>query len=245
MQQSGRAFAFIRVSDGLTHYDPEFDANWTAALGAGIYRGAYQFFRPGEDAVAQADLLLSHGGGGGELPPVLDVEVTDGVSGPTIRAGVDAWSAHVAQATGRTPIVYSAPGFWPSVGGNSESDTLWVANWGVSCPRLPSSWSAWAFWQYSDHGSVPGISRGVDVNRFNGSLADLANFASGSPGSGGNDAGAGGGNGSGGGGCSSDGDCNPGTNGSGLICVGGTCVPGCNADWECPGVKTCAGGQCQ
>jgi hypothetical protein len=45
--------------------------------------------------------------------------------------------------------------------------------------------------------------------------------------------------------CATDGDCNPGTDGSGQICVDNTCVPGCNADWECPGSTTCVGGQCQ
>ena len=45
--------------------------------------------------------------------------------------------------------------------------------------------------------------------------------------------------------CSSDGDCNTGSDGSGQICQNGTCVPGCNADWECPGSTTCISGQCQ
>jgi hypothetical protein len=45
--------------------------------------------------------------------------------------------------------------------------------------------------------------------------------------------------------CNTDGDCNPGTDGSGQICVGGTCMAGCNADWECPGGQTCVSGQCQ
>lgn len=45
--------------------------------------------------------------------------------------------------------------------------------------------------------------------------------------------------------CTSDGDCNPGSDGSGQICVDGTCIDGCNADWECPGSTTCVGGQCQ
>jgi lysozyme len=257
VKQSGRAFAFIRVSDGLTHYDAYFDTNWSNAQTAGVYRGAYQFFRPNEDATAQADLLLSHGGGNGEIPPVLDVEVSDGAAGATIRAGVNKWSNHIQQATGRTPIIYTAPGFWASVGGGHETDTLWVANWGVSCPSMPSSWTHWSFWQYSDHGSVPGISGGVDINRFNGSLADLAAFAGASPGGGGDagvdsgggggDAGADSGGGSSGGGpaCSSDGDCNPGSDGSGKICVHHACVAGCNADWQCPGSTTCVGGQCQ
>jgi len=51
--------------------------------------------------------------------------------------------------------------------------------------------------------------------------------------------------GAGGASCSTDGDCNPGTDGSGLICVGGTCTPGCNADWECSGNTTCVSGTCQ
>ena len=45
--------------------------------------------------------------------------------------------------------------------------------------------------------------------------------------------------------CNTDGDCNPGSDGSGQICVAGACVAGCNADWECPGSETCVSGQCQ
>jgi rare lipoprotein A (peptidoglycan hydrolase) len=45
--------------------------------------------------------------------------------------------------------------------------------------------------------------------------------------------------------CSSDGDCNPGNDGSGMICTDGFCVDGCNANWQCPGVTTCVGGQCR
>jgi hypothetical protein len=45
--------------------------------------------------------------------------------------------------------------------------------------------------------------------------------------------------------CNTDGDCNTGNDGSGQMCVNGTCVNGCNADWECPGSTTCVNGQCQ
>lgn len=252
--QSGRAFAFIRVSDGPANFDPQFDANWANAKAAGVYRGAYQFFRPTQSATAQADLLLAHMGtlGVGDLPPVLDVEVTDGASGSKIRAGVDEWSARVEQGSGVTPIVYTSPGFWAAVGGGPESDTLWIANWNKSCPSLASSWSTWTFWQYGDQGHVPGIGTNVDLNRFNGSLSDLANFSSTSVGGGApppppaDDGGAppppdAGGATS----CTTDGDCNPGTDGSGQICVQNTCVPGCNADWECPGSTSCVNGSCQ
>lgn len=45
--------------------------------------------------------------------------------------------------------------------------------------------------------------------------------------------------------CATDGDCNPGTDGAGQICKSGTCVAGCNANWECPGSTTCVAGQCE
>ena len=56
----GVEYAFVRVSDGTTFEDPKFDQNWQGTRDAGILHGAYQFFRPNEDAIAQADLLLSY-----------------------------------------------------------------------------------------------------------------------------------------------------------------------------------------
>jgi hypothetical protein len=44
--------------------------------------------------------------------------------------------------------------------------------------------------------------------------------------------------------CTSDGQCNPGNNGSGMICTNKVCVPGCRADYHCPGNLICVGGQC-
>jgi hypothetical protein len=49
----------------------------------------------------------------------------------------------------------------------------------VSCPSLPGPWSSFKFWQYADNGGVPGISGAVDLDRFNGTLAEL--MAGGSP----------------------------------------------------------------
>jgi hypothetical protein len=45
--------------------------------------------------------------------------------------------------------------------------------------------------------------------------------------------------------CANDGTCNPGNNGSGKICQSGVCVPGCRADFHCPGIKTCQSGMCK
>ena len=44
--------------------------------------------------------------------------------------------------------------------------------------------------------------------------------------------------------CSSDGQCNPGNDGAGLICQGGACVAGCHTNAQCAGTTTCVAGQC-
>ena len=46
--------------------------------------------------------------------------------------------------------------------------------------------------------------------------------------------------------CSSDGQCNPGNNGSGLICTSGRCTSGCHRSSQCPGSQSCnSSGQCE
>ncbi len=184
LKASGRAFAVIRVADGH-YFDPKFDQNWAGAKKAGMVRGVYQFFRASEDGTSQANFLLSHVTiGAGDLPPVADVEVTDGVGPGTLNANLTKWMTRIKQATGKTPIIYTSPGLWPSLSGSSafKTDTLWVANWGVSCPSLPTPWGGWKFWQYADNGHVGGISGAVDLDRFDGSLAELEQFAGGKSG---------------------------------------------------------------
>lgn len=183
VKASGHQFAFIRVSDG-TYQDPSFASNWAGAKAAGLIRGAYQFFRASDDPIAIADQFLARMGtlGDGDLPPTLDVEVTDGQSATTIRTRMEAWLAHVEQKTGRVPFIYVSPGFWPNLGSPNESHyRLWVANWQVSCPNTPTGWSTWQMWQKADNGSVSGISGNVDLDEFNGTLQQLQVIAGGAP----------------------------------------------------------------
>src|SRR5262249_18782297 len=146
----------------------------------------YQFFRPGGDALAQANLLLSKMGtlGPGDLPPMLDVEATDGQSGATITAKIHQWIDRVQSATGKKPLIYTGTWFWdPSVGSSDFSGYPLVESWYCSscCPNLPKPWSTFTIWQYSDAGSVSGISGAVDLDKFNGTLQQLEALAGGSP----------------------------------------------------------------
>lgn len=183
VKASGKEFAFIRVSDGLNYPDARFAANWAGAKDAGLLRGAYQFFRPAQSAEAQADMMIEAVGalGPGDLPAVIDVEAADGQSSATIVKKIRIWIERVEAATGRTPIIYAASGFWNTLSGTAEfaAFPLWVANYTTKCPSMPSTWGDWHFWQFTDTGSVSGVSGNVDVNRFNGTLADLQAMAQG------------------------------------------------------------------
>ena len=182
VKAAGIDFAIARISDGSA-LDTDFATNWSGMKSAGVIRGAYQYFEPGQDPMTQANIVISAVGmlGAGDLPVTADMETTGGQSAATIAANLQTWATAVHAGTGKVPMIYTAVGYWNSSVGSTSfaSDPLWVANWGVTCPDLPSGWSNWVFWQYSDTGSVSGISGAVDLDEYNGTVAQLQSFAGG------------------------------------------------------------------
>jgi GH25 family lysozyme M1 (1,4-beta-N-acetylmuramidase) len=185
VKASGIEYAFIRVSDGLNFPDNKFQQNWDGSKQAGVLRGAYQFFRPTQDPIAQADMFLAAMGElePGDLPPVIDVEDDDGASPATIATNVGLWLDRVESATGRQPIIYTGKFFWNDFVQTNEfaEYPLWIAQYGPVCPDLPTAWTDWLFFQTSASGSIPGIVGDVDTDLFNGSLADLLAYANATP----------------------------------------------------------------
>jgi lysozyme len=181
---SGISFAIARVTNGTTILDKTFAQNWAGMQANGVVRGCYQFFRPSEDPIAQADYMIAtvNANGGfatGDLPPTLDVETLDGQSASVVAAKAEAWIDHVIAVTGIHPMVYCSPAFWTQIGSPAVGDKvdLWIANWGVTSPKIPSAWKAFTFWQHSSTGRVPGISYVVDLDVFNGTVDDLRAYA--------------------------------------------------------------------
>jgi lysozyme len=171
----GVGFAFVKATEGGHFVDPAFERNWAGLREVGIARGAYHRFRPRLSGIAQADHFLSVVSvTDGDLPPVVDVESVEGVGDARLVAGVRAWLGEVERRTGVRPIVYTKPGFRRAHLGTSLDDyPLWVAEYDVDEPSV----GRWAFWQHSERGSVAGIGRAVDLNRFNGTVDDLRQLA--------------------------------------------------------------------
>jgi MYXO-CTERM domain-containing protein len=184
VKSSGRAWAYARLSDGTGYVDPTFAKNWPAMKAAGVLRGAYQFFEPGQSATAQANLVVAKIGklGAGDLPAMIDVEATGGQSASTISAAIGTWLSIVEKGTGKKPIIYTGKYFWQ----DHVADTtkyagyqLWLAAYVSGCPNTPSAWNDWKIWQYTSTGSIPGISGNVDHDVWAGTLADLQKVAGG------------------------------------------------------------------
>ena len=180
VKASGIEFAIVRTGDG-TFEDPQFPTYWSEAKRVGLIRGTYHFFRPGKDPVQQADIVIAKVGklAAEDLPVTADVEATDGVPAATIVSKLHTFIDRIEAGTGKKPMIYTGTWFWdPQVKSSDWSKTpLWLSHYTNGCPNLPIPWADWAIHQYTDRGTVPGISGGVDLNRFNGTLADLKAFA--------------------------------------------------------------------
>jgi lysozyme len=169
--EAGMAYAFVKATQGVSSTDSQFAANWAGVQTAGLLRGAYHFYQPGDDPQQQAEHFLSVVQlEPGDLLPVLDIETMGSQTASEIVQGIETWLGTVQAAIGRAPIVYTAPGFWNSLGTQQFGlYPLWVAEYGVSTPKLPAGWTSWAFWQYSESGSVAGVAGSVDLDVFQGS----------------------------------------------------------------------------
>lgn len=175
VRAAGHEFAFVKATEGAALVDPKFRKNWKNARKHGLVRGAYHFYRPAVHSSEQAELFLQQVDlKPGDLPPVLDLEVTDGRPPAIIRKGVLNWMKIVEEKTGARPILYTMSSFArDNLGKPIGSYPLWIASLRKRAPRTPRGWGKWTFWQYSHTGRVRGITGPVDLNYFRGSRADL------------------------------------------------------------------------
>jgi GH25 family lysozyme M1 (1,4-beta-N-acetylmuramidase) len=184
---SGKSFAFIKASQGTTIADSKFYANIVNAPAAGLLAGPYHFADPAaaptHTAVDEANYFVAVAGSymvSGYIRPVLDIERTGGMDKTALSKWVNDFCNRVAVLRNTAPIVYTNTNYATNYLDSSVKVwTLWIAAWGGN-PQTGSPgtgvWPAWAFWQYSNAGAVPGISGDVDLDVFNGTQAELLNF---------------------------------------------------------------------
>jgi lysozyme len=183
IKAAGCEFVFIKATEGTDLVDARFNANWHGAKAAGIVRGAYHFFQPGVSVTKQADNFLKVVGQlePGDLFPVIDAENPRLWKGITPRHAADlviTWLELVEKHLGVPGIIYAGDSFVRDILGADarlaqSGRKLYLARYRKTVPPAPKPFSDWAFWQFSQTGSWPGIKGAVDLDLFKGSRSDL------------------------------------------------------------------------
>lgn len=178
---AGYDFAIIKATEGLTYLNPYFPASWRGAKAAGLIRGAYHYADP-NSATAQDSAALfvrvvqAFGLAQGDLL-VLDIESGSGNLAQWCGDFMDTVIAIAAPGTPFQPILYSGTWFMEPHGLTNNARLaqcgLWLAAYQPTQPSPPPLWPFNALWQYSDSGTVPGVSGPCDLNWFNGTSEQL------------------------------------------------------------------------
>jgi len=185
---SGTSFAYVKASEGTTYVDLMYATNRANAEAAGLKVGAFHYAEPDAspgEAAAEADHFVDTAAfKTGELVPMLDLEVTNGLSPGVLQAWVATFLDRVYQRTGLHAGVYVSPSFWQTYLNDTASiaslgyGVLWIADWTAApTPWVPASdWGGlgWTLWQYSHQAIVAGVPGPVDVDHFSG--PDLASL---------------------------------------------------------------------
>lgn len=168
-------FAFAKATEGVSHRDSTFLRNWLEMKRVGMKRGAYHFFRPSISAELQAQNFINFVEMEmGDLPPVLDVEVVNGVSKSEMLNGIRTWLFQVEINYNIKPIIYTNQDFYNKyISGNFEDYPIWIARYSSwRKPNLKAN-QEWDFWQYGNRGRLDGIEGNVDFNVFKGNYDEL------------------------------------------------------------------------
>lgn len=177
-KDSGIIGVIHKATEGASYVDNTLDNRWYLASQAGLLWGTYHFMRPG-DMKQQAAFYVETTNANGDENTLLAADHEDaGVS----LADLKTWLAEVERLTGRRPVIYSGHVLKDQLKGKPDSVLsgylLWLAQYGSS-PTLPPGFDAAWLWQYSDKGSVPGVTPPTDVNA--GDAADVTANWSGGP----------------------------------------------------------------
>ena len=169
-------FVFIKATEGIVNTDPQFKRNWKKSKQAGMVRGAYHFFLATKDGREQAENFISAVDlEEGDLPPVVDIEQTYGVSMTVLKKELKEWLSVIEYYYGVKPIIYTNVDFYSRcLGKEFNSYPLWAAHYfQYDTPRINRQWD---FWQHSEEGRVNGILSKVDFNVFNGDSLQFRNI---------------------------------------------------------------------
>lgn len=179
-EAAGVSFAFIRQTYGLT-LDQRCYRHVNRSSGGSILRGSIHLLGPLSGAVQARFAHAVYTDLGCELPLILGV-MDAHCTVKQVRRFLERWH----ELSDIRPLVSTRKSAWERIVGESAD---WVSQWADLCvadrtnvdaPELPDAWARWIFWQRAQQ-PVQGLVQPVDLNWFNGTVAELLAWARGEP----------------------------------------------------------------
>lgn len=156
-------FVYCKATEGINHVDTKFKINRSKLLELNVRHGAYHFFQPDMDPIAQAEHFLTHYDfQQNDLPPALDYEIErEDKEGQLVS--ILTWLKYVESKTGKRPIIYTSYNlYWKWLNTALPEHQFWVANYSNKAYRFQQE--NIIHWQYSEKGTITGIDGFVDLN---------------------------------------------------------------------------------
>jgi len=158
--------------------DPVFKSYTDQAQANGKPWGGYYFGEPTTDQNTingQAFSFVWNGGASGTLPPVLDLEVSDGLNPSDVASYAVSWINAVETYSHRVVTLYTGSGYPWAYDQRLTAYPLWVAAYplgytptnsacGLSLPGT-AAWSTFSGWQFTSSATVGNI-HPVDLSVF-------------------------------------------------------------------------------
>lgn len=181
VKAAGTTFAAIKATQYASGYEYQdyYPQQIQSARASGLVVGGYHMLTGYDNGKTQGEYFLSVAKPQkGDLIPMLDMEQASGGTPEQVVAAAKAWMDVVEQAVGKKPFIYTNTPYWEEIGNPTgfEDNPLWIAEYGVSSPKLPATWTLYTIWQHSQSGTVSGIDGDVDLDIFNAPLDVLKDF---------------------------------------------------------------------
>lgn len=166
-------FAIMKATEGITMVDNCCDKFYQKAKAMGKCLGVYHYAN-GEDYKAEADFFIEHVKNYvGEALLILDWESQGNAQwNKTDTSWVKNWCDYVYSQTGVKPVIYIQKSAMNKV--SNLGYQLWIAQYADNekTGYQDTPWNEGAYpclmRQYSSHGSLPGYSGNLDLDKFYG-----------------------------------------------------------------------------
>lgn len=169
LQEQQPKFVFLKTSEGIDLPDTRFHQNFKAAKKYDVVIGGYHFFVTADSAEDQFALVQAQTKSlSFDLPFVVDIEHIGHGTPKNFKKEFVKFLNLLENHFERPPIIYTSPKFWAHhVDLNIHRYPLWIAQYEVEKPDLPSSKHHWLFWQFKGEVRLPSVEKDVDLSYFN------------------------------------------------------------------------------